>query len=95
VIEEAPVMRLFDQPMHPYSQGLINAIPPLHTDVHRLSSIPGQLPDPYEVHSGCRFAARCSELVPTCLNSQPSLIEFSNGGSSRCPIRVALSGVNR
>ena len=95
VIEEASVMRLFDQPLHPYSQGLINAIPPLHTDMRRLLSIPGQLPDPYEIHSGCRFAARCSEHVSTCLNSQPSLIALQNGGSSRCPIRVELSGVHR
>jgi len=63
--------------------------------MRRLLSIPGQLPDPYEIHSGCRFAARCSERVSTCLSAQPSLIALQTGGSSRCPIRVELSGVHR
>jgi oligopeptide/dipeptide ABC transporter ATP-binding protein len=88
VIEEAPVQRLFDQPMHPYSEGLLRAIPPLEQDVRRLAAIPGNIPDPGRMPAGCRYAPRCSEVRPACRASAPQLLPVPGAGMSRCPVRL-------
>ena len=89
VIEEAPVERLYSTPMHPYSQGLLAAIPPLDEDRRRLATIPGHIPDPGRMPTGCRFAPRCSEAQDTCRQSAPPLQPVPPQGASRCPIRLA------
>jgi oligopeptide/dipeptide ABC transporter ATP-binding protein len=89
VIESAPVVPLFDQPMHPYTDGLLAAIPRLEGAPGRLSSIPGSIPDPSLQIAGCRFSPRCPEALPACRQNPPDLLIAGPERWSRCPPRVA------
>ena len=59
IVEEAPVARLFDQPLHPYTRGLLDCVPSLEQEQARLVAIRGTLPDPARRPPGCRFTPRC------------------------------------
>jgi peptide/nickel transport system ATP-binding protein/oligopeptide transport system ATP-binding protein len=87
VVEEAPVARLFDQPMHPYTRGLLDCVPSLDQDHDRLVAIPGTLPDPARRPPGCAFARRCRYAVPACGVGIPPLTRMEPGHSVAC-IRV-------
>ena len=89
IIEEAPVERLFAHPLHPYSEGLLRAIPPLDEDVHRLAAIPGNIPDPGRMPPGCRYAPRCPLVLPACVTAVPPLTAVADAGASRCPVLLA------
>ncbi len=92
VIESAPVEPVFDQPMHPYTDGLLAAIPRLDGVPGRLSSIPGSIPDPSLQIAGCRFSPRCPEALPSCRVHPPALELASPGHWSRCPVRLSTLG---
>ena len=66
VVERAPVQEFFDRPCHPYSKGLINAIPRLTMDSTELYSIPGSPPDMIDAAPGCPFAPRCDRCEQRC-----------------------------
>ncbi len=73
-VEEAPVARLFDQPAHPYTLGLLASIRQLLTpDIERLAEIPGTVPNPAKLDRGCAFAERCGFAMPTCGEKHPAL----------------------
>jgi oligopeptide/dipeptide ABC transporter ATP-binding protein len=93
VVEEAPARALYSRPMHPYTSGLLAAIPPLDADVHRLSTIPGSIPDPGRRIPGCRFSPRCAEAEPTCREVPPPLVGVGEGHFARCPPRLARLGM--
>jgi peptide/nickel transport system ATP-binding protein len=59
VVEYATVEDLFDKPQHPYTEGLFRSIPKLGAKVHRLDTIPGAVPNPARLPSGCKFHPRC------------------------------------
>src|SRR5260370_1328605 len=63
VVESAAVPTLFERPVHPYTEGLIRAMPDPDADVRRLATIPGNIPDPSTSIPGCRFNPRCSEAI--------------------------------
>jgi peptide/nickel transport system ATP-binding protein len=87
IVEEAPVKELFRNPLHPYTQALIESIPRLEADPHRkrpLRTIPGVVPDLLNAPSGCRFAPRCGEAVPECHQAVPALREVVPGHRVRC-----------
>ncbi|WP_158925435.1 ABC transporter ATP-binding protein [Acidisphaera sp. S103] len=86
-VEQAPVGRLFDHPLHPYTRGLLSCVPTLDQDQDRLVAIPGSLPEPSRRPPGCRFSARCSYAVPACGESIPPLAMFEPGHAAAC-IRV-------
>ena len=92
VVEQAPSRGLYRQPMHPYTTGLLAAIPPLDHDVHRLPTIPGSIPDPGRRIPGCRFSPRCAEVEAGCRESPPELVEVGDGHFARCPPRLARLG---
>jgi len=92
VVEQAPVHNLFRRPMHPYTAGLIAAIPPLDIDLRRLPTIPGSIPDPGRNIPGCRFSPRCNEVEPACRQSAPALVDVGPGHLARCPPRQARLG---
>jgi oligopeptide/dipeptide ABC transporter ATP-binding protein len=73
VVERGPVARLFEQPEHPYTIGLLGAIPRLDAQRARLTSIVGQVPDPLRRVPGCRFAERCPFAESTCRAAEPPL----------------------
>lgn len=74
VIEEAPVTRIFDHPVHPYTRGLLECVPSITEDRARLIAIPGTLPDPARRPPGCRYSVRCRYAQPSCSESLPPLI---------------------
>jgi peptide/nickel transport system ATP-binding protein/oligopeptide transport system ATP-binding protein len=88
IVEEAPVARLFDHPLHPYTRSLLECIPSLDQDNERLVAIQGTLPDPARRPAGCRYAPRCRYAAPVCGDAIPPLAVFETGHTAAC-IRVA------
>jgi oligopeptide/dipeptide ABC transporter ATP-binding protein len=84
VAEEAPVEGLFDQPSHPYTQGLLASTPDIAVDTRRLRTIPGSLPPLHGLPPGCRFAPRCAFHVPACDAGNPPLIPVGPGHRAAC-----------
>ncbi|WP_035648355.1 ABC transporter ATP-binding protein [Bradyrhizobium sp. ORS 285] len=87
VAEEAPVDRLFANPRHPYTQGLIRSIPRIDLAAvkkSRLESIPGSVPKLINPPQGCRFASRCRFVIPECKLAQPPLREIEPGHKVAC-----------
>jgi peptide/nickel transport system ATP-binding protein len=92
VVEEAPVLELFGNPRHPYTQGLIRSIPRIDTAAThkvRLEAIPGTVPKLIEPGEGCRFAARCRHAIPACVAATPPLREAAPGHKVACILDVA------
>jgi peptide/nickel transport system ATP-binding protein/oligopeptide transport system ATP-binding protein len=92
VVEEAPVRRLFEDPQHPYTIGLLGSIPKLHLDEDRLATVEGSVPSPYAKLEGCRFHPRCPFAQETCRAEQPELREVAPGHRVAC-IRAPLQVV--
>jgi oligopeptide/dipeptide ABC transporter ATP-binding protein len=92
VVEQAPVALLFRQPVHPYTMGLIAAVPKLDSDAPRLTTIAGRIPGPQEDIPGCRFGPRCGLVQDSCRLQPPSMQAVSGLQSARCPPRVAAWG---
>ncbi|MEP4196463.1 MAG: ABC transporter ATP-binding protein [Aliishimia sp.] len=66
IVEDAPIERIFNEPAHPYTKGLLAAVPHPFHPVEELSGIPGTLPNLYNPPVGCRFAARCAHVSDAC-----------------------------
>jgi len=73
VVEVAPIDDIFYNPVHPYTKGLINAIPSIVGDVHKVKSIPGIVPDLISLPPGCLFASRCPYQSDICKREDPPL----------------------
>ena len=71
IVETGDVRDVIDNPMHPYTQGLLAAIPENHSDMRTMKSIPGSVPHPRDFAKGCRFADRCEK----CANASAELRE--------------------
>ena len=84
VVERASVARLFAQPQHPYTIGLLGSIPKLDRTQARLTAIEGQVPTPTTRTSGCRFAARCPFADAQCTAAVPPLTEQAAGHYAAC-----------
>jgi peptide/nickel transport system ATP-binding protein len=85
-VEEAPTERLFSAPQHPYTTGLLNAIPRPGSsrDTHRLQPIPGMVPLLREAPGSCVFSQRCPLVTDECLAKQPELRELAPGHQAAC-----------
>lgn len=85
VVEKSPVRTLFRDPRHPYTQGLLRAVPRLdHTPKQPLPTIPGMVPNPLRLPSGCRFRARCRWAIDKCAVEEPQLMDLGGQHSSAC-----------
>jgi len=87
VVEEADVNRLFGNPRHPYTQGLIRSIPRIDLGSQRkqrLETIAGSVPKLIDPPVGCRFAARCRFAIDECSRAQPELREIEAGHKVAC-----------
>jgi peptide/nickel transport system permease protein len=83
IVEEADVDDLFTRPGHPYAEGLLGAMPQIGQRHERLMSIPGQVPLPSAMPTGCRFEPRCPYATDQCHSAVP-LITVGVGHESRC-----------
>ncbi|GIO05656.1 peptide ABC transporter ATP-binding protein [Brevibacillus reuszeri] len=84
VIESADVRTLLRHPKHPYTMGLIQAVPHNARGKKRLYAISGNVPSPGEWPQGCRFAPRCQEAKPICHTQNPPLLKMKDGSECRC-----------
>lgn len=84
VVESGDVYSIFADPKHPYTQGLLAAIPKLGMRTEVLEAIPGNVPNPKHMPDGCKFAPRCKKAMPVCHEEEPELFKFPDGHQSRC-----------
>ncbi|MEW6284603.1 MAG: ABC transporter ATP-binding protein [Chloroflexota bacterium] len=88
IVEQTDVYRLFDEPLHPYTQGLIGSIPVLGEVKERLEVIPGSVPNLINLPPGCRFAPRCQARLKhnlaICTERKPELEDVRPGHKVRC-----------
>jgi oligopeptide/dipeptide ABC transporter ATP-binding protein len=88
IVEQTDVNTLFDQPLHPYTQGLIGSIPVLGEIKDKLDVIPGSVPNLVNLPPGCRFAPRCQArfkyACTICAEVKPELVEVKQGHHVRC-----------
>jgi peptide/nickel transport system ATP-binding protein/oligopeptide transport system ATP-binding protein len=73
VVERASVEDLFERPKHPYTMGLFRSLPRLDSDNGRLEVIEGNVPNPLEFPSGCKFRPRCPHATDECAANEPQL----------------------
>ncbi|MGI6250319.1 MAG: ABC transporter ATP-binding protein [Anaerolineaceae bacterium] len=84
IIEEAGVYELFREPMHPYTEGLLNSIPKLEEDKETLYVIEGSVPPMNERILGCKFRSRCPYQNDVCKSESPSLMKISERRKVAC-----------
>jgi oligopeptide/dipeptide ABC transporter ATP-binding protein len=86
VVEEAPVIDLFDHPFHPYTRGLLKSMPRLgdRQGAQRLNEIAGTVPPLTDLIPGCKFAGRCPHAFDLCRERQPELTSIGLDRRARC-----------
>jgi peptide/nickel transport system ATP-binding protein/oligopeptide transport system ATP-binding protein len=89
VMESGPTERLFTNPAHAYTLGLLRSLPDAAHARQRLDGIPGMPPDPNALPPGCRFSPRCGFVLPACRDAEPPLMVAGPGHASAC-IRAEL-----
>lgn len=86
VVEQGETCHIFKQARHPYTQGLLAALPTRSKRGTRLYSIPGSVPDPAYKPSGCPFHPRCPFAIATCRSRFPEMCDYGSGHLARCPV---------
>ncbi|MEE8411645.1 MAG: ABC transporter ATP-binding protein [Acidobacteriota bacterium] len=85
LVEEARVEQLFNRPEHPYTRGLLRAMPGSgFAEGRRLPTLPGVVPDPSHPPAGCRFHPRCSERFEPCDQEEPEMLDRPGAGRVAC-----------
>jgi oligopeptide/dipeptide ABC transporter ATP-binding protein len=87
VVEEGDVVDIFKAPKHPYTMGLLHSIPRVDhakSEQNRLEAIPGNVPNPLYLPSGCAFHPRCKFAIDACKEAIPALEDTGKGHMSRC-----------
>ncbi len=83
IVEHGTTWDIFKNPVHPYTKGLLRSVPILGRRGQELKEIPGNVPKPTELFSGCKFASRCSYKLDDCEN-EPPLYLVDKGHYARC-----------
>jgi peptide/nickel transport system ATP-binding protein len=84
IVEEAPAKELLENPLHPYTKGLMAAVARLDDDKKEFVQIPGHLPDPADKPAGCYFHPRCPYAAAECKKAMPLLTQNEQGRKVRC-----------
>ncbi|MBQ3758058.1 MAG: ABC transporter ATP-binding protein [Synergistaceae bacterium] len=88
VVEYADKRSLYTHPIHPYTRGLFRSVPDIDEDVDELPVIPGLMPDPVNLPSGCAFHPRCGVATEECAKIRPEMQEAEAGHFVACPFCV-------
>lgn len=84
IIESGTVQEVFSHPAHPYTVGLLNALPKLTGPRERLTAIPGHVADPQNLPSGCSFHPRCANCTHRCESESPAMITLNSDHCVAC-----------
>ncbi len=84
IVESGPIDSIFGGMRHPYTRGLLESIPHLEERRKRLNAIPGQVPNPMDLPSGCKFHPRCHLRIDECQREEPPLFPVNGDHFSRC-----------
>ena len=84
IVELAEAERLYAEPQHPYSQGLLASVPRLGQRGKRLTAIPGNPPNPLDLPAGCAFHPRCPHATDRCRQQAPPTVTVAGGGEVAC-----------
>jgi peptide/nickel transport system ATP-binding protein len=95
IVEESPIVPLFDAPSHPYTEGLLRSIPTIGAEKGALWSIPGVVPPPWAMPGGCRFHPRCDYAAAPGCTTRPIPLAGDGVRRTRCARsgELALQGV--
>ncbi|MEV4250787.1 ABC transporter ATP-binding protein [Streptosporangium canum] len=88
IVEHGPARAVSGDPGHPYTAGLLRALPSIERTVDRLAGIPGSVPSASEVRESCAFASRCGQARDECAHSRPPLREVGQDRNAACPFPV-------
>ena len=95
IVEMGPLASIFETPKHPYTVGLFASIPRLEETVEWLQPIPGTVPSPLNLPTGCRFFSRCPHAMPRCAEMEPPTVETAASTSGGLfPLRVGRPGMS-
>ncbi len=93
IVEQAPVRGIFKNPQHPYTRGLLKSLPSLtRTTGKRLEAIEGNVPSPLSIPPGCRFAARCPQVMDICRKVEPQLVHAGERHLAACHLNDGATG---
>jgi len=84
IVEKSPTDLVFADPLHPYTKGLLNAIPKISSKVERLEAIEGSVPDALNMPKGCSFHPRCKYATEKCKLEAPPLFQLEDGREVKC-----------
>jgi peptide/nickel transport system ATP-binding protein len=90
IVETGPTTEVWEQPLHPYSESLIEAIPRPDGGGFLPAALPGEVPDPAQPPSGCRFHPRCPYAFERCPVEEPVLVPVAPGRLAACWLRDEL-----
>jgi peptide/nickel transport system ATP-binding protein len=91
IVETGLTKNVINDPMHPYTKGLIAALPQSSRQGERLNQIPGMMPTLTKIPSGCAFHPRCSEVMEICKTEIPKLKKCINSSYAACHLYEELS----
>jgi peptide/nickel transport system ATP-binding protein len=89
MVETGPTSRVWEQPLHPYSESLVNAIPHPDGSGFLPAALPGEVPDPRLPPSGCRFHPRCPYAFARCSAEEPPLVTLDGDRAAACWLQPA------
>jgi oligopeptide/dipeptide ABC transporter ATP-binding protein len=75
IVERASAGELFERPLHPYTEGLLQSIPLIDEKKDKLFMIPGVVPNPLDMPKGCSFSTRCHKCMEVCRQKEPDVYD--------------------